>query len=131
MRVSDAVNHQYLTSGCSPGSEADNASSLLPMEPVKLHFAAPVVELPSKSRGQGPTYEGDAADGSGGGSSGEDDQLWARRQFSVIWAPMPSDLKMSGDGAGGEDWDQQSPLTAYEMSVIAETSAERNCPFVL
>ena len=51
------------------------------MDPLTLHQSTPPVALPVRSK-----------DGAGaGGADSHDEHLWARRQFSVLWAPMPSD----------------------------------------
>jgi hypothetical protein len=37
----------------------------------------------------------DDEDGGGGRGSSSGEHLWARRQFSVLWAPMPSSYQKS------------------------------------
>jgi hypothetical protein len=51
------------------------------MDPLTLHQSTPPVALPVRSKD----------DTTAGGADGHDEHLWARRQFSVLWAPMPSD----------------------------------------
>lgn len=67
--------HTYLLYGQSP---IDGPPS---MDPLTLHQSTPPVALPARSK------DGTAV----GGADGQDEHLWARRQFSVLWAPMPSD----------------------------------------
>ena len=52
------------------------------MSPLSLHMGPPV-ELPVSN-----LREGDLAD-----------QQWSRRQFSVLWAPMPSEYQQGDDDA--------------------------------
>jgi hypothetical protein len=89
LTVAQAVDHPYLTVGVL-AEERSNLGAFkeevvagtveLPqlMSPVSLHMQ-PALQLP-----QGTLREGaDLAD-----------QQWARRQFSVLWAPMPADYQL-------------------------------------
>ena len=109
MSLRDAIHHPYLTHGVLRGADTDTetvtdlssvgASSNRPslgsgpgpgpglatgpqttpilLSPLTLHFQPPMVELPRSTPG---------------GEVGADDQLWARRQFSSLWAPTPGEL---------------------------------------
>lgn len=79
MTLEEAAEHTYLLYGHGP---RDGPPS---MDPLTLHRSAPPVALPVRSK------EGAGGGGGGGGGDGHDEHLWARRQFSVLWAPMPSD----------------------------------------
>lgn len=70
-----AAMHTYLLYGQSPRDGPPL------MDPLTLHQSTPPVALPVRSK------DGTAA----GEADGQDEHLWARRQFSVLWAPMPSD----------------------------------------
>jgi len=48
----------------------------------------------------GPGIEFPVADGNGDPEKAQD-QLWARRQFSVLWAPMPSDSMENNNPSDG------------------------------
>ena len=94
------------------------------MQPLQLHFRPPAVDLPR-------------VDAGAGGPGGADEQLWARRQFSSLWAPMPATYSKDGGGGGGGDGDggglmatDKHPLTAYSLTIIEETVAEHGAPFV-
>ena len=105
MSLRDAIHHPYLThgmlslvaskddhigvlssdspgassgasSGTSPGHEAGAGATPVVLSPLTLHFQPPMVELPRSTPG---------------GEAGVDDQLWARRQFSSLWAPTPGE----------------------------------------
>lgn len=86
MTMRDAIDHDYLIKGRIDGENDEDG--LLTMQPMKLHFHTPAVELPR-------------VDPSGGGSGGGDaeEELWARRQFSSLWAPMPSEYIGGGEGS--------------------------------
>jgi hypothetical protein len=89
LTVAQAVDHPYLTVGV-PAEERGSLDAFKeeaaagtlelpqPMSPLSLHMQ-PALQLP-----QGTLREGaDLAD-----------QQWARRQFSVLWAPMPADYQL-------------------------------------
>jgi len=69
----------------STGSSSLSSSSSVPapMNPLALHAQPPVV-LPVDSVRDGADLV---------------DQQWSRRQFSVLWAPMPADYQFDGDAA--------------------------------
>jgi len=69
LSVAAAVQHPYLTTGLT-----DDPARVI-MNPQHLHTTEPI-RLP-KTRV--------------GGASSAEDQQWARRQFSVLWAPMPGE----------------------------------------
>jgi hypothetical protein len=84
-----AVQHSFLT------TDMGNAEGLLSsgvVDPLLLH-SLPAVPLPLPSE-----------DHVTGGASGADgDKEWARRQCSMVWAPMPADYSFSSDAAAGEE----------------------------
>ena len=79
--VEQALTHTYLLYG--PDAR-DGPPSLTPLT---LHHSTPTVTLPTRSNEDAC---GAGEGGGGGGGESADDQLWARRQFSVLWAPMPT-----------------------------------------
>jgi hypothetical protein len=84
-----AVQHSFLT------TDMGNAEGLLSagvVDPLLLH-SLPAVPLPLPSE-----------DHVTGGASGADgDKEWARRQCSMVWAPMPADYSFSSNSAAGEE----------------------------
>ena len=86
LSLRDAIHHPYLTHGVLRGADTETDTGVGPglatasqttpilLSPLTLHFQAPMVELPRSTPG---------------GEVGADDQLWARRQFSSLWAPTP------------------------------------------
>lgn len=79
LRISQALFHDYLSKGIL--TEADSAGIDFPvvLNPTTLHQSPPIA-LPQPRKRARTSELGD-------------DQLWARRQFSVLWSPMPDDLK--------------------------------------
>jgi hypothetical protein len=75
MTLERAAVHTYLLYGHGPREGPPS------MDPLTLHQSTPPVALPVRS----------IVDATTGGEDGHDEHLWARRQFSVLWAPMPSD----------------------------------------
>lgn len=74
------------THGSNKSASASSpSSSLFPaaMNPLTLHAQPPVV-LPVDSVRDGADLV---------------DQQWSRRQFSVLWAPMPADYQFDGEAA--------------------------------
>lgn len=55
---------------------SDDSDANVRVSPQELHFKEPLC-LP---KGEAQVIQ-------------EEDQLWARRQFSILWAPMASDVK--------------------------------------
>jgi hypothetical protein len=99
MTVSEALLHEYLTTGSihkqpqqpsntelsTDNNDYDHVSGDddgVRVRPQDFHLHEPVA-LP---KGESQLQQ-------------EDDQLWARRQFSVLWAPMPSDAINSENAA--------------------------------
>ena len=68
----------------------DDPSHPLPLEldPLTLHLSAPPVTLPTRASDE--SGEEGSMSGIGTNSSEGEEHLWARRQFSVLWAPMPA-----------------------------------------
>lgn len=113
MSVLDAAAHAFLLTG-SPGQEA-------PLSPLRLHLGEPV-PLPAGRA------TASSASSSGGGDGGEE-HLWARRQFSVLWAPMPHAYNLEGDP--GEASRSARPAGApYLLDALEETAAEAHGRFV-
>jgi hypothetical protein len=94
MSLSDAARHTYLVAGVRVEDSARLAARAAeestpreslpePMAPLSLHMQ-PGVALPITSN----LREG----------ADLTDQQWARRQFSVLWAPMPAEYQVD-DGA--------------------------------
>ena len=132
MRVAEACEHAFLIHG-EEGGEGEGEA---PLYPHSLHASTePVVKLPLL-RGQ---HQG-SGDTSGGGQEddqqGEDEEgaLWARRQFSVLWAPMPAHYEAdtssgragAGGGQSGAAWRGVSP---YRLTFAPEGDVERRSPF--
>lgn len=116
----------YLTQGyCTAHSElVSNLGCTLPqrINPLALHLDPPI-KLPTVNKRQ---------DGA--------DQQWARRQFSKLWAPMPTEYSMldqenaSSGGKVGEGysmselWLQSHP---HRLTVIEETEEESAASFIV
>ena len=99
MSINQSTRDPYLTDGVpaqhleevqklraqGPSSSPSSSSSPIPaaMNPLTLHAQPPVV-LPVDSVRDGADLV---------------DQQWSRRQFSVLWAPMPADYQFDGDAA--------------------------------
>ena len=117
LAVRDAALHKYLLLGPC-GGEGESQS---PLEPLKLHFGQPVT-LPEA----GPAARGE---------SGRDDP-WARRQFSVLWAPMPAEYDLGGGaGTGGEAGASLHRCVGptrrlYSLTAVEETPTEAHCGFL-
>ena len=127
---------------------AASSQAPLKLDPLKLHTAtAPVVQLPrtgsthqtSGGSGDGTGYGGNYDDGAEEESG--DNNPWARRQFSVLWAPLPGDYEGNDDsnGAGARAYSGQSedtglyaggPCRAYSMTTLHEAVSEKHAPFV-
>lgn len=75
----EAGMHDYLLFGMINKDSLHQDSHPIEINPLSLHRSTPIVSLL-------PT------EGSKGSGAGEQ---WARRQFSVLWAPMPSDYQMN------------------------------------
>jgi len=108
LRFEDVVVQDYLT--CGHDAEIATSEQILKLEPKKLHLKDPI-HLPILS-------DEDK------GNEGQDKE-WARRQLSVLWAPMPSDNleTLNTDG----DFDE-TPC-AYKFDTILETNKEENIYF--
>jgi len=90
LTISGALSHPYLTNGSiyvpssdeiadSPSmKESSDDMGATIVDPTKFHFGEPLV-LPK-----------------GQAQSSQEDQQWSRRQFSVLWAPMPADYSFDG-----------------------------------
>ena len=119
LTVRDAALHKYLLLGlCGVEGEGELQS---PLEPLKLHFGRPIT-LPEA----GPAARGER---------GRDDP-WARRQFSVLWAPMPAEYDLGGGaGTGGEAGAALHRCVGpsrrlYSLTAVEETATESHCAFL-
>lgn len=106
--VLEASRHPYLLYGLKRDRrEGQKQTRVLPpiLDPPSLHFAPPPVTLPARSNNDDSRSDmsnenedendDDDDDGGGGGGSSTGEHSWARRQFSVLWAPMPSSYQKS------------------------------------
>ena len=107
MSVLDAAAHAFLLTG-SPGQE-------VPLSPLRLHLGEPV-----------PLPVGRATTG----SAGDEEHLWARRQFSVLWAPMPHAYNLEGGHGDGETRSARPAGAPYCMDALEEEGAEAHGCFV-
>ena len=142
--VGEACRATFLLEGDTLSSASGTP---LILDPLKLHSTTtPVVQLPrtssrhqSSGNGSSSGYEGSHEDD--GKEEGGEDNPWARRQFSVLWAPMPADYEGNDkdDGAGARAPESQfesqgssmgGPRRAYRMTRLYETPSERNAPFL-
>jgi len=113
LSVLDAASHAYLLQGPAVGDEEE----CQPLQPSRLHAGPPVaLPLPSSSR-----------------SSSDDNPQWARRQFSVLWAPMPSAYNI----LAGQDQIQgqaqglrRGAHRRYALTPVEETRAESGAFFL-
>ena len=89
-----ASDHFYLTVGLSPQVDVTSSGSNLPplLSPLALHSGPPIA-LPTNKKRVGSRGEEGGTAGSG------QEELWARRQFSRLWAPMPSEYALDGEEA--------------------------------
>lgn len=83
MSISNAMDHPYLTTGIMP--------SAAPTQ----HTAHPPVYNPRSIHNTPPPKWPDFVNTVG---TGQDDK-WARRQFSTLWAPMPQDYNLAADSS--------------------------------
>ena len=114
---------------------ATAAPTPIALDPLALHHqVTPLVQLPCA-----PTRH--QTSGSGGneedeqGDSGDNNNPWARRQFSVLWAPMPADYDTDADGtsrgpAEGCSLGAEGSRRAYTLTRLQETAVELNAPFL-
>ncbi len=146
--VSEACASQFLLKGdplLSSSAPSTTAATPIALDPLTLHHAVtPLVQLPrTPSRHQ--TSGGGDNEEDEQGDSGDNSNPWARRQFSVLWAPMPADYDnddnndgISGGGDGGRAPDGPragsmgggGPRRAYTLTRLQETAAEFNTPFL-
>ena len=100
--VRDACSSTFLCEGDTVSSSSPDS---LTFDPLKLHSTiTPVVNLPrtgsshqtSGGGGGSNRYGGDNEDDTKEGEDGGDNP-WARRQFSVLWAPMPGNYEGNDD----------------------------------
>lgn len=85
LSLREAVSHPYLTNGAMETTEGHLHLSL---DPLTLHLSAPSVTLPIRTSKESE----EEVDGSGKATDcpATEEHLWARRQFSILWAPMPA-----------------------------------------
>ena len=107
----------------------------MPLYPHSLHSSAdPVVHIPLlRGQHQGTSDTSGSGQGDGEGEGGEEAQ-WARRQYSVLWSPMPASYEESSAGAGSGSGDAGRGMgawgtTPYRMSSVEEAEEERSSPF--
>lgn len=99
--ASQLLNHPYLTHGLQSAGTGDECPPVY--NPISLHASIPP-SWPESNKEQ------TASDG-----------LWARRQFSSLWAPMPKDYQLQGaqfqaKGATGDE--QVLTLLAMPLRVV-------------
>lgn len=117
--VAQIVHHDYLTKGVLGDETAIKPKKL--MNPFALHMESPVL-LP-QSRG--------------GRRKDDGDEVWARRQFSVLWAPMPADYDMGDesmhlvDNKRGSSCNSDVWLSShrYEFTTIPEAVEDKGSVF--
>lgn len=118
----EAVAHPYLTTGTM--SLLEHESPLL-MDPLTLHLSTPPVALLTRDSYESPNSNGNS------GSACFEDHLWARRQFSVLWAPMPANFTSTTE-VTASDYFHLDIVAMLEMLLIfyallaVMTSLERN-----
>lgn len=97
MTIRECIDDAYLTDGVPPqhvdevralrvhstGSSKAHPAVPAAMSPLTLHTQPPLV-LPVANVRDGADLV---------------DQQWSRRQFSVLWAPMPADYQFEGEAA--------------------------------
>jgi serine/threonine protein kinase len=115
LSVLDASNHAYLMQGPAVGDEDE----CQPLQPLRLHAGTPVA-LPLSSSSS---------------STSDDNPQWARRQFSVLWAPMPPvyDILAGQDQIQGQGQGQGHSRGAprrYALTTVEETQAESGTFFL-
>jgi serine/threonine protein kinase len=145
MTVVEACDHPFLTRGNDQDSDDGGGSVAMTLQPASLHSSsAPKVKLPvlkakhqgvhSSSEKGGMDEEEDEEDRDGDGRSAEDAQ-WARRQFSVLWSPMPASLddgdddNDSGGGGGRGMMSVPSSHAPYRVVPVPEGHTELGSPF--
>lgn len=102
-----AVQHTFLTTGSEDVMNDDSPPARLPcvVNPLTLHNF-PAVPLPTPLEG--------------GSMSGADrDKEWARRQCSMVWAPMPAEYSFSTVTVGAEDAGNESSNEAGQKVTCA------------
>jgi hypothetical protein len=124
MSLREAVRHPYLLTGLmgpmSPPSASSSSDHPSPLDPLTLHLSVPTVFLSAPSD---PSVPRSTDAKTKEGKEGSDDHLWARRQFSVLWAPMPVSYT-----EGTSPRDQGG--TPYILGTIPESLIEKNSPFI-
>lgn len=112
MSILEASQHPYLLYGQKKDGRGDQGRTKdlpLILDHSTLHFATPPVRLPARNNNDDSCLdmnhdkemvddeeeEEDDEEGRGGGGSSTGEHSWARRQFSVLWAPMPSSYQKS------------------------------------
>lgn len=120
--VQDAIRDPYLTSGSSVSHLDDKvvATKEITMDPLKLHFELPKAKLPVAEEGNM--------------NVSVEDQQWARRQLSVLWAPMPSEnINLSSTSSSSSInfsfISNNSQSDGYSFTTIQETLMERHSKF--
>lgn len=114
LKFSEAAVHRYLTHGYLQGENQGKGSGKdgvpIIMDPLMLHFGT-AVSLPVIDAGRNSPKS-------------DEDKLWARRQLSVLWAPMPSDSSTTTNWSNFDD-----PGGNYKFESIAETTMEHTGKF--
>ena len=134
--VLEASVHDYLLTGGGSLLNTDEPleQQMIPLNPRNLHFhTTPSVILPrvvksNNNRNNNGVNGGDRQDTGLVGAS--TDNEWSRRQFSVLWSPLPRD---NTGGISTNSIDQQNGLNhrlvTYSMHSIAESEVEKGSVF--
>ena len=123
LSLREAVSHAYLTKGTLVMTDEDPSHPHpVELDPTTLHLSEPPVTLPTRASEESGD-EGYAL-GIGTNSAESEDHLWARRQFSILWAPMPasfSSVKEVGHGrvTGEQNTVQFAPFYYDDLNSIA------------
>ena len=141
--VLEASVHDYLLTGGEDSllntdepllTLTPNEQQMIPLNPRNLHFhTTPSIILPrvvksNNTRNNNGVNGGDRQDTGLVGAS--TDNEWSRRQFSVLWSPLPRD---NTGGISTNSIDQQNGLNhrlvTYSMNSIAESEVEKGSLF--
>jgi len=107
LNFTNILNEDYLVRGYDSTDICNMPDETVILEPNKLHFQDSFLLPPLEVEGK---------------TSSNESQEWARRQLSVIWAPMPSDCN-SSLALGNDDMEDKNDN--YKFDIIIETNAEK------
>lgn len=107
LNFTNVLNEDYLVRGYEATDICNMQDENVILEPNKLHFQDSFLLPPFEVEGK---------------TSSNESQEWARRQLSVIWAPMPSDCN-SSLALGNDDIEDKNDN--YKFDIIIETNAEK------